>query len=174
MKKLNRIFFSLTITWMIIIFIFSAQSGENSADMSGGITEFIISILYADFDSYNPSKQVEIIDTVHFFIRKCAHFAEYAILGLLSVLTILTHIYSDTVNKIYRWKKTSFKAGLMALAFSALYAVSDEIHQNFVSDRMPSIIDVLIDSSGALAGIIFTCIMFYIFYIRKELQKKRA
>jgi VanZ family protein len=35
-----------------------------------------------------------------------------------------------------------------------LYAISDEIHQSFVPGRGPSIIDVFIDSTGAITGII--------------------
>ena len=148
---------------MIVIFVFSAQTGDTSSNMSGGISQFVISILYDDFDSFSPQKQLEIADTVHLVIRKLAHFTEYAILGVLSVLTVLTH-----KKAAKPWGITSLKSGLAALIFSALYAMSDEFHQHFVSDREPNIIDVLIDSSGALTGIIFASLMFYLIYARKH------
>ena len=43
---------------------------------------------------------------------------------------------------------------LISLAFSVLYASSDEIHQLFVAGRGASVRDVLIDTSGAFVGII--------------------
>lgn len=175
MKKLNRLFFSLTIIWMAVIFIFSAQTGNTSSNMSGGITEFILNIIYKDFDNFPLSKQQELLETTNFIIRKGAHFTEFGILGLLSLLTILTRCYTE-VNAITnkKWKTVAMKSSLYSLFFSALYATSDEIHQSFTANRNPSIIDVIIDSSGALCAIIFTLIIFYIFYIKKQLKKRIA
>ena len=41
----------------------------------------------------------------------------------------------------------------IAWTFSAVYAISDEVHQLFVPGRACMPLDVLIDASGALAGI---------------------
>ncbi|MBQ6814682.1 MAG: VanZ family protein [Lachnospiraceae bacterium] len=173
MKILNKIFFTLTIIWMIVIFIFSAQSGDTSGNMSGGLTDFIVSIIYSDFEEFSPETQIEILDTFHYIIRKGAHFTEFAILGLLSLLTILTRIYSKNDASFSNNNKHNLlKSGIISFVFSAFYAITDEVHQNFVSDRAPAIKDVLIDSSGALAGILFTSLMFYLFYIKKD--KKRT
>lgn len=174
MKKVNGIFFTLTIVWMIVIFIFSGQSGEDSAGLSGGITEFVISVIYRDYDSYSQEKQMEIADTVHYIIRKGAHFTEYAVLGFLAVMTALTNICSKSHMKMSESESrrgTYFKAGAGAFVFSALYAVSDEFHQNFVSDRAPGVKDVLIDSMGALAGIIFACAMFSL-YLHRHIKNR--
>lgn len=43
---------------------------------------------------------------------------------------------------------------LLALATCIVYAVSDEIHQLFVPGRGAQVKDVMIDSTGAFAGII--------------------
>lgn len=169
MKNANRIFFILTIVWMIVIFIFSGQSGEDSAGLSGEITEFVISVVYSDYDSYSTEKQMEIADTVHYIIRKGAHFTEYAILGILAVMTALTNICSKgnvKMSKAESRRDTYFKAGAGAFVFSTLYAVSDEFHQNFVDDRAPGVKDVLIDSLGALAGIVFASVVFCVFMCR--------
>ena len=169
MKKLNKLFFTLTIVWMIVIFIFSAQSGDDSANLSGGITEAIVSFLYKDFDSFSPNKQLAILDKAHFIIRKLAHFTEYAILGIFSSLTCLTYIYDKVTdfasvkNKICMLKVIS-----ISFIFSTLYAISDEIHQGFTDNRYPSPRDVIIDSSGALTGILITCLIFYYIYTKKK------
>jgi VanZ family protein len=66
-------------------------------------------------------------------LRKGAHVTEYAILGLLLVRAL----------------------GREAPAFllGVAYAVTDEVHQHFVSGRHASPIDVAIDSAGVLLGI---------------------
>lgn len=172
MKKLNRIFFSLTIVWMIVIFIFSAQTGDTSASLSGGITEAIVSIIFRDYDTYSPDKQLTILETAHFIIRKGAHFTEYAILGIFSILTLLTYTCASKVRFAARsLKGHMLRAIPYSFIFSALYAISDEIHQGFTDNRYPALTDVLIDSSGALCGILFTALMFYIFHIKKSIDK---
>lgn len=42
---------------------------------------------------------------------------------------------------------------LTALAIAATYGVLDEIHQHFVPGRMPDVLDVLADITGAALGI---------------------
>jgi VanZ family protein len=66
-------------------------------------------------------------------LRKIAHALEYAILGLLLLRA----------------------AGreLAAAALGVAYAVTDEIHQSFVSGRQGSPRDVLIDAAGVLVGV---------------------
>lgn len=171
MRKLNKIFFTLTIAWMIVIFIFSAQTGDTSSNLSGGITEAIISVIFRNFDSYSTDKQLSILETAHFIIRKGAHFTEYGILGIFSSLTLLTYACTSQAIFIARAIKVHIlRAISYSLIFSTLYAISDEIHQGFTDNRYPALTDVLIDSSGALCGIIFTSIMFYIFHIKKSLK----
>lgn len=75
------------------------------------------------------------IPWLHLLIRKFAHFSEYFILYLLFGIN-------------FGYKRYSF-------LFCVLVAVSDEFHQLFIADRVGSLIDVLIDSSGSLmAGIL--------------------
>ena len=171
MKILNRIFFTLTIVWMIVIFILSAQTGDDSANLSGGITKAIISFIYRDFDSFSPDKQLSILDTAHFVIRKLAHFTEYVILGIFSSLTFITNICANQSKfNSKSFRNHMFRTMLFSYVFSTLYAVTDEIHQGFTDNRYPSIKDVLIDSSGALFGVIIACIIFYYFHIKKVIK----
>ncbi len=42
---------------------------------------------------------------------------------------------------------------MLSLMICILYAISDEVHQSFVPGRGPGVMDVLIDSAGAMVGI---------------------
>jgi VanZ family protein len=72
-------------------------------------------------------------------VRKVAHITEYAILTLLLVRAL-------------QYGRQALRPGvlLMASALSLLYAVSDEIHQQFVSGRSATAKDVALDAFGAL------------------------
>ena len=50
-------------------------------------------------------------------------------------------------------------------ALGTLYAVTDELHQGFVGGRHPAVLDVCIDSSGVIAGVLV------MFLILRKLQK---
>ncbi|MGQ0645532.1 MAG: VanZ family protein [Elusimicrobiota bacterium] len=77
-------------------------------------------------------------------LRKAAHFIEYAVLALL-VWRALAGSGSVPPRGIF-WG---------AFGFCVLYAVSDEWHQGFVPGRVPSRLDVLLDSLGALAAVVW-------------------
>lgn len=53
------------------------------------------------------------------------------------------------------WEMKLFKRAMIAFIISALYAASDEFHQLFVPGRAGRVSDVLIDSLGALLGVLF-------------------
>lgn len=67
-------------------------------------------------------------------LRKIAHVAEFAVLGLLLARALA-------------------RPGL-AILLGALYAVSDEIHQSFVRGRHGAWTDVVIDTVGVTIGVI--------------------
>jgi VanZ family protein len=65
-------------------------------------------------------------------LRKLAHATEFAILAALLV---------RAVNDLR-----------LAVAIGIAYAISDEIHQSFVSGRHGAPLDVVIDSAGVVLG----------------------
>jgi VanZ family protein len=67
-------------------------------------------------------------------LRKGAHVTEYAIFGLLLTRAIGRE--------------------LPAFLLGVGYAITDEIHQHFVTGRHSSPIDVAIDSTGVLIGVL--------------------
>ena len=182
MKQLHRIFFTLTVIWMVIIFIFSSQPSDMSSNTSGFFTNLVLDIFVPDYDNYDSIKQQEVYETTSFIIRKCAHFAEYAILSCFAFVTILTrkclqktdgYIFANTKQAhadIYR--ACRFKSIVLAVIFSILYAATDELHQGFVDGRVPAPMDVLIDGAGALFGALFITLIISRYY-RKKYKVRR-
>lgn len=66
-------------------------------------------------------------------LRKLAHAAEYAVLGFLLLRA------AGRVD--------------LALGLGTAYAVSDELHQHFVSGRQGAPLDVAIDAVGVAVGV---------------------
>lgn len=82
---------------------------------------------------------------IHAGIRKAAHLTEYAIMAVL-------------LWRAFRFPNLGVRQSLwpqaaIALALAILVAATDEWHQSFVASRGSSVIDVLIDSCGALLGL---------------------
>ena len=89
-------------------------------------------------------------------IRKLGHFSEYMTLGFFSFCYLSNFFIGNN-------KKTDFKKnGILSFLFSVIYASSDEFHQTFVVGRDGNIVDVLIDSSGSLVGILLSSILYFL------------
>ena len=114
------------VLWMIFIFIMSSMNETTSSNQSG----FFVSLIANLFNI----KNIEILTTI---VRKMAHFTEYFILGILVINSL------DISNKRYLY---SFIIGF-------IYAISDEVHQLFITGRSGKIFDVLIDSLGIIMSI---------------------
>ncbi|MGN0642764.1 MAG: VanZ family protein [Huintestinicola sp.] len=118
---------------MIVIFYFSAQSADDSSKLSDG---FIL----AAFSSKSDSPE-GLIERFTFIVRKSAHFIEYAALGFAAAFGFAHSLGCGKPKTV----------GISA-AVSALYAVTDELHQLFVPGRACQLRDMVIDSLGCLTG----------------------
>ena len=156
MLKYLSLFFVISI--MITIFLFSAQSAKDSSDLSGKIVDIVIKIVLPNYNELPYIQQQQIKEKVSLVIRKLAHFTEFAVLGFFLMVHLLSYKpYIKSFNiKLFIRVCISWIIG-------TLYAVSDEIHQMFVTDRYSSIYDVMIDSSGILFGILLIILFFPIF-----------
>ena len=121
--------------------IFSASSDTKSFQHSSRILAPLLHWLF-------PHLSPDTADTVTFAIRKCAHLTEFAVLGLLLWRALRKPVRNDP--RPWNWVQAR-----NALLLVALYAATDEFHQLFVPSRQASIVDVLIDTSGALLGLAF-------------------
>ena len=131
MKKIIKLL--LLLSWMSLIFYLSNQPGSVSSSTSNNFVVKIFELLHININTE------EFLIKYIGFIRKLAHFSEFAILAVLSYLTIVD--YTDNVF-IYN------------LIFGLIYAFSDEIHQLFIPNRHCSIKDVGIDFLGTLISTI--------------------
>ena len=141
MRKIVKkiIAWSLVVLWMCVIFAFSSQEATTSKKTSGKTLIKIASTISKDFKKLPPKKQMKKVEPFQTAIRKLAHLTEYAILGILSYIAFL----------LYKKKKLVFSATTLC----SFYAITDEIHQLFVKGRACRWYDVLIDTTGAVIGI---------------------
>lgn len=125
------------IGWLFVIFFFSTQNGVESSNISNQVTEVLKQFIS------NDTIILFMID-LSYLIRKLAHFSEYFILGIFTI--VLFQEYSSNIRSVF----------VFAVLFCIFYACTDEFHQLFVMGRSARILDVFIDSCGSfLAGILF-------------------
>ena len=97
---------------------------------------------------------------INFIVFKILHMIEYA-----GLCFWLFRAFSSTITKSHLPEKL-----FLALFFTILYAVSDEIHQTFIPTREGVIRDVTIDAIGAFFMYIY--IKNNLNFLRKFLWKK--
>lgn len=130
---------------MVIIYWFSAMEGDESTDTSGLFLRAIAKIAES-LSKHELSNDA--LGAMHLIIRKCAHFSEYAVLGI-SAMYALTKLV-----------RSRFLLILFSEIISFLYACTDEWHQYHVPGRYGTFSDVLIDSAGAITGILLAFFVF--------------
>jgi VanZ family protein len=79
--------------------------------------------------------------------RLSAHVASYALLAGL-----LLYAVSGA-------RRPTLRAAVVALALTAVYAISDELHQSLVPDRTGRAADVLVDVLGAAFGLLIAALI---------------
>lgn len=130
--------------WIGVIFFLS--SGQGSMTRTSLIVRPILEFLF-------PSAPEETLILYHGYVRKFAHFAEYAVLGLLACRAFASASRPFLGSYFY----------LAAIVLVLAVAGSDEINQSFNPARTGSPFDVLLDLSGGL-----TATLFYYFLKRRE------
>lgn len=129
------------VVWMSVIFWFSAKPAQESAQMSHRVGGAVCKILVPGYEEKTPQEKAELAKRIDYPVRKFAHAAEYALLGLLFTGTF------------YGYGMEGRKLWLTASGFAVFYAVSDELHQLFVPGRSGQISDVILDSAGVAVGV---------------------
>jgi len=149
MKNKKVFIWLIPILYILAIFNNSLQVGETSGNLSKTITIFVSNLLNRIYVSVD-------FDILHFFIRKLAHFSEYALLGLIIYFTI----------KYYALLKSHF---INNVIFFIFVPIMDETIQLFVPGRCGAIRDVLIDMSGYIFG---TLIAYILYLIIKDIKSR--
>jgi VanZ family protein len=117
---------------------------------------FVLYASSADFSASNTSRIIRplllwlfpgiaegSIQRVHFFVRKAAHFTEYALLALLAARAF--HTSGLAALRRSWW--------LAAFALVAAVALTDEYHQSFLPSRTGTIYDSLLDVTGGATAL---------------------
>jgi VanZ family protein len=108
-----------------------------------------------------PDISPETLASIHFIIRKCAHLGEYAVLALLLLRAAIF------ITNLKRSLAILYLSVWVACLF---VAATDEFHQTFVPSRGASATDIVIDSGGAIIGLLIGAI----FGITGSIKLERA
>lgn len=131
------------ILWAGAVFLASSTTGSMSN------TSRIIRPL---LEWFFPNTPEAVLSVYHGYIRKFAHFFEYAVLAFFASRAF----WSSSINFLRRfWTIFAFLVVL-------IIALGDEYNQSFNTARTGSIYDVLLDCSGGITMIVLFC-----FFTRK-------
>jgi VanZ family protein len=131
---LRRTAYLPVIFWMALIFVGSTDLGS---------TRHTSRIIGPFLRWFKPDVSDETISAVQALVRKSGHVSEYAVLALLLCRA------RRLTRALHGWSWREFG---IVIACCAAYASTDEFHQLFVSSRQASVVDVMIDTCGATAG----------------------
>ena len=133
-----------TLSVLIICFIFgnSLKDGTESSLQSARVAEILRQIL-------DPGRKIE-EGLFHFYVRKAAHFTEFAALGCC--------LNGTAVSLRKQRNHLDF---LKPLFIAVSVAMTDEFIQRFTG-RTSSVRDVMLDSLGALFGILVVSVSVFL------------
>ena len=154
-RIITMIFLVLTV---ISIFNFSNQDGQTSGGLSRKVARKIVDVFPYTKNLSEKTKN-KIVEKTQPIIRKGAHLSIYTLVGIF----IMSFISTYKIHLKYKF--------LISILVGLIYASSDEIHQSFIPGRTASIIDVGIDTSGVLLGIILVLIIISVY---KALTEKKV
>ena len=140
----------LTILWICFIFSNSADTAAESSSKSETVQEIVNDVIDAVGGEGNVTEHA---------VRKFAHFFEFAVLSALFTADVLA-LGLIPLPVLPLKKKLYHLWLLLPLSASVALAVTDEaLLQNLSEGRGPSPKDVLIDSLGALCGLILSVLI---------------
>lgn len=147
--------------WMVIIFSFSADTGEESGSLSLEVIKIICNFLslFAGRDVFAGLSPTA-LDVFQLIVRKGAHMFIYMMLAGHLLLGFLSQEQMSRSRQIF-----------LALTITFAYACSDELHQLFSAGRGGRFTDVLIDMSGALIGVLLVSLLYRLWRRRTQQVK---
>jgi len=119
----------------------------------------LLSVIYAIFLFYLSSLPTITQTQLFHGSDKVAHFAAYAFFGFL------------VASALREWNVEK-RVWLWGFLIVAVYGVSDEIHQYFVTGRDCSILDLTADAAGALCGVFFKVSWLLKLFTKRYRRKK--
>jgi VanZ family protein len=128
------------LVWLAVIFLGSTDlmSAEHTSRL---IVPFVRWL--------KPDISPQTLAWIHLMIRKGAHLSEYAVLALLLLRA------AGYIPNLKRSTQILYLSAWIACVF---VATTDEFHQRFVRSRGASVRDIMIDSAGAILGLLIGAI----------------
>lgn len=154
MKKALKIIllFALAAGWMVCIYKLSEMNSQNSNGKStsiiGAFIEDTLEVTndYGITDSHPSDEKLErASELINAPMRKAIHASVYFVLAFFIMVLL---------NIIFEHKKYLLTF-LITLILCVGFAATDEYHQTFVAGRTGQVMDVCIDSAGAVVGLLF-------------------
>lgn len=136
------VFTATTLLLILVSFGFSRQQGSYSTRLSSSVIARITETEI--FDGMTYREKAELIKSSDLYVRKAAHFTEYALLGVS--LYFLCCVWFTRARRLPYF---------LTLALCLGCAAADELHQRFSAGRTASVTDVAID----FAGCVFACLI---------------
>ncbi len=164
MKKIWKILsIVLILIWMGFIYFLSdmpaQESNNKSKAMIQKVVEKEVEAQKKENTEEENKKQIQrVVNKLNAPLRKVVHAVVYIVLALL--IGVACKIYNSK-----KWMYISFP-----IVISFLYACTDELHQRFVSERSGKVSDILIDTCGAVIGML---ILQVVIVIKNKIKKDK-
>lgn len=149
--KLSIFFWIAATAWCGILFYLSGQNATDSSALSMRVTRFVLRVL--PFLPYTA-------EDLNLILRDVAHFAVFCLEGFFlggAMMTLLPE---------------RLAGGLLSILACAVVAVFNEYHQSFVDGRACEVYDMLVDTGGAVLGVLLAALLLWLgFRIARRLKK---
>lgn len=141
----------IIVVWCITIFHLSGMNSESSNGASTNIIEKVISkVLYATNEAGitdahpDNEKLAKAAIFINAPLRKVIHATVYFVLALLLLL----------IGRVIFGRKKYLLTCTITILLCFIFAMTDEYHQTFIEGRTGQMLDVMIDTAGACAGVL--------------------
>lgn len=158
--------------WVGVIFYFSSETPERSAQHSGYVYTILRKLDHVlDFSKTEAFRKLvslfkkllgatSEVSTVE-IIRSSAHFGLYAILGFV------TSLFS------WLWKRDFLVSLIVGTSLPSVVAILDEFNQAF-HRRQSTVVDAFVDLMGAMFGTVLANLMIALIVLFEYLKNKRG
>ena len=128
--------------WLTIIFYNGTRPGETSQRSSKEVVKVVS--MFINIPPPSIEKASIKLSDVNFYVRKNAHFFQYLIFSVL---------LCAAVRQLKLYKSSEI---LLVLFILLLIPVLDEFIQKYTSGRTSNVLDIVIDFSGGVLGLLIS------------------
>ena len=146
----------LCVLWQGVIYGFSAENSSESSGRSQGICVSLAELLTSGDEDVTEIEIIELSERIEPPLRTLAHMFCFAVLAGLYFLLF-------TSFGACAWHRAGFSVGC-----TLIYAVFDEIHQYFVPGRSMQLVDIAVDTLGAILAVCTLSLIFRLVLKRRK------